>query len=221
LRAYRSLLTGPQKIPGSSLVLPDSLLLLPRLVSGIIRHDAFRPDSDISPDERIVAMCRLSSATMRGFLLMVCPRLFALHLNMDVGIEGLERIASMEEVEENGVYLMTTGTHFAVWVSRRANDGVMKDLFGSGATATGELPLLLPLPSAETGPRATRAAALIRRLRNLAKDYAVWLPVVVLQQGSPLERTLFTKHLIEDDVGNNLSYPNVLCHINGRIQATS
>eukprot|EP01028_Stygiella_incarcerata_P011353 TRINITY_DN637_c0_g2_i2.p1 TRINITY_DN637_c0_g2~~TRINITY_DN637_c0_g2_i2.p1 ORF type:complete len:1023 (-),score=238.34 TRINITY_DN637_c0_g2_i2:882-3950(-) len=114
LRTYRT--TGGAPQPGSQLILPGKLTILPLLTLGLLKHAAFRLDTDVRADERITALCTLSVMGIHDMLPYVLPRLFLLHPT-DGSLPPKNVPLSRSHLDKDFVYVLDDGQKMIVYAS--------------------------------------------------------------------------------------------------------
>ncbi|GBP12210.1 Protein transport protein Sec24C [Eumeta japonica] len=151
LAAYRRHCASPSS--AGQLVLPEAMKLLPLYTNCILRSDAVAGGPDITCDDRSCAMYRALTADVATSVVYTYPRLLPLHRLSEPLAAGAPPSslpplrASIDKMNEQGVYLLENGVHMLLWVGSQAPPEFVRDVFGANNaqqidTQVAELPVL-------------------------------------------------------------------------------
>ncbi|KAJ0171020.1 hypothetical protein K1T71_013219 [Dendrolimus kikuchii] len=213
LAAYRRHCASPSS--AGQLVLPESMKLLPLFTSCILRSDAISGGADITCDDRSCAMYRASTADVSTSVVYTYPRLLPLHR-----VAGGERgcppplRASVDKMNEHGVYLLENGVHMLLWVGSQAPPDFIRDVFGVSAPQQIDTQVC-ELPALET-PASDAVRAIVDDARAKRRTA---MRLTIMRQHDKLEAVL--RHFLVEDRGvdGSSSYVDYLCHIHKEIRA--
>eukprot|EP01094_Clydonella_sp_ATCC50884_P002851 TRINITY_DN12187_c0_g2_i1.p1 TRINITY_DN12187_c0_g2~~TRINITY_DN12187_c0_g2_i1.p1 ORF type:complete len:1112 (-),score=276.26 TRINITY_DN12187_c0_g2_i1:193-3528(-) len=214
------------------LILPESLKLLPVLTLAFMKHPAMRPESPV--DERAYWRTKLGSMSMSTLLLSVYPKMVPIHrlpppVLLKNGLEITPPTARLMSslLEQQGVYLISTGLRMFLWLGRAADSNVLQQLFG--------VPSMQELGSKFTfvSPEESELSARVRRLiRSLQSESPIFQQLHIVKQGEASERgalQLFVEDGRDENMamGENefyehvhqLSYVAFLCRVHRKVQA--
>eukprot|EP01012_Entosiphon_sulcatum_P000662 TRINITY_DN10113_c0_g1_i1.p1 TRINITY_DN10113_c0_g1~~TRINITY_DN10113_c0_g1_i1.p1 ORF type:complete len:1008 (-),score=117.50 TRINITY_DN10113_c0_g1_i1:166-3153(-) len=211
IRSFRSCLPAQHRNQ-VNLLLPDSLRLLPLLTLALLRSGALRQDTEVPPDERMSAMSLIMTTPPSGTLRLFLPRAFNItrFISEPDVVPQLEH-PSQETLDSEGIYVVDLGTHLVVWVGRRCSPVVLQQLFGVADVMDAQVVLRTP--------QTQHVVDFIEGIQINAVP-SLFPTVVVIRQGAPFERPYLLRFFVEDEMPNTMSYPNFLCHVHRRIQAT-
>ncbi|XP_045779677.1 protein transport protein Sec24D isoform X1 [Maniola jurtina] len=210
LAAYRRHCASPSSV--GQLVLPESMKLLPLYTSCILRSDAVAGGPDITCDDRSCAMYRALTADVSQSLVYTYPRLLPLHGLPSAQPQPLR--ASVDKMNEMGVYLLENGVHMLIWVGSQAPSEWVSDVFGVASpqhvdTHVCELPEL-------DNPTSQAVRDLVLQTRIKRRNA---MRLTVMRQHDKLE-TVLRHFLVEDrGVDGSSSYVDYLCHIHKEIRS--
>ncbi|KAJ4458659.1 putative Protein transport protein Sec24C [Paratrimastix pyriformis] len=157
LHAYRR--ECVHNTPAAQLVIPESLRNYVCYLNGLLKGPLLGPQVR-NPDFRVGWACRHGALPVRNTMLLLYPRLYALHAAPDqcgalderqqVVMPPLVRI-SAESLEQDGLLLLDDGLQCWLWVGRLVPAALMDALFGASATAQTPRrhasPVAMPAPS--------------------------------------------------------------------------
>ncbi|XP_069362795.1 protein transport protein Sec24C isoform X5 [Maniola hyperantus] len=210
LAAYRRHCASPSSV--GQLVLPESMKLLPLYTSCVLRSDAVAGGPDITCDDRSCAMYRALTADVSQSLVYTYPRLLPLHGLPSAPPQPLR--ASVDKMNEMGVYLLENGVHMLIWVGSQAPTEWVRDVFGVASpqhvdTHVCELPEL-------DNPTSHAVRDLVLQTRIKRRNA---MRLTVMRQHDKLE-TVLRHFLVEDrGVDGSSSYVDYLCHIHKEIRS--
>eukprot|EP01006_Ploeotia_vitrea_P000817 TRINITY_DN103701_c0_g1_i1.p1 TRINITY_DN103701_c0_g1~~TRINITY_DN103701_c0_g1_i1.p1 ORF type:complete len:951 (+),score=97.02 TRINITY_DN103701_c0_g1_i1:109-2853(+) len=209
LKHYRNILAHQHRADQSQLVLPDALKELPLLIMCVIKYITFRADNEAQPDDRVAGMARMMTTPLARSLRFLHPRLFDLLKVLRKEEDVLVTPTASTALDSTGIYMLDNGLQLAVWVGRRVAPEVLKVMFNT------DDPAQISSLSAESS-EVQNVAQFISRIQEESINCG-WPVVVLVKEGSPLERTTFSKWLVEDEAHNAHNYGNFLAQIHRRI----
>lgn len=163
LAAYRRHCASPSS--AGQLVLPEPMKLLPLYTNCVLRSDAVAGGPDITCDDRSCAMYRALAADVETSIVYTYPRLLPLHRLADQPANTLQPLrASVDKMNEQGVYLLENGVHMLLWVGSQANPEFIQDVFGV-PSATQIDTQVCELPALDT-PASAAVRALVDDARG-------------------------------------------------------
>lgn len=222
LAAYRRHCASPSS--AGQLVLPEPMKLLPLYCNCVLRGDAVAGGPDLTCDDRAAAMHRALCADVAASVVYTYPRLLPLHRlhdlqdmheQRDQPVPVLQPLrASVDKMNDHGVYLLENGVHMLLWVGSQANPEFVRDVFGVPSpqqvdTQVCELPVL-----------DTRANNMVRELiEDTRIKRRTAMRLTTMRQHDKLEAVL--RHFLVEDRGvdGSSSYVDYLCHIHKEIRA--
>ncbi|KAK7208524.1 Sec23/Sec24 trunk domain-containing protein [Myxozyma melibiosi] len=210
--------------PGQ-LILPEALKELSVLLLGLNKTKALR-GGNVSSDMRVFSMRLIKSMPIEDLALYLYPRIFGLHnLAPEDGYvdpaSGQFRMpkylrASLARFDAGGVYVIDNGQNCYLWIHRRVNPNLLRDLFGPKYEKLEALdPYLNELPEVDM-PISTQARNIMAHLASLrgAKALSIQLARQELD-GAEYEVSAM---MVEDRNNEAMNYVDYLCHIHKQIQ---
>ncbi|KAI8967408.1 hypothetical protein BDF20DRAFT_900917 [Mycotypha africana] len=212
--AYAKEVVGMNNVANSQLSICPSLSLLPLLILGILKTDAFQ-DAPVPTDMRSQSVILLRTLPTNSWLRLVHPRFYSLH-NMPPNAgtaattsntEGQQQAGnvvmpptmnlSSEKIEPYGCYMLEDGLHVYIWVGKQAVPQLCQDLLGASNVEeikSGQVPTLPNIPSA----LSDRVRNIIQHIQR--KRQTTYYPTIYIirEDGEPMLRNRFLGSLIED-----------------------
>lgn len=219
LSAYKLL----QSYPGSGLLAPQNLKLLPMYIIALLKCKAFRFGTSTRLDDRVYAMCQLKSLPLSQLIQMVYPDLYAVDAFVVKAVSEMdEQILvspqpdrlhlSAEKLDSRGAFLLDAGEQMFLYVGKNIHPLFCYNVLGvQSFVAIPEE--MYGLPELET-PESERLRSFVGYLQD-EKPYPATLQVI---RDDSHFRTLFTERLIEDRLENALSYHEFLQHIKTQVK---
>lgn len=196
------------------LVLPESLKLLPLYSSCIIKQAPFIPNTHV--DLQVSVADRLISAAIDSLPSLLYPRLFALHniLDCDQGryYPPCTRLAK-EYIELHGVYLLENSERLIIWVGQQADSAVLDKIFGVSQLSNLNANLV-HLPDLNN-EMSKQIRVLLQKLQH---QRAYHLALSVIRNGLDPWEHEWSQLIVEEPIGQSLSYVDFLCRTHGQIQ---
>jgi protein transport protein SEC24 len=215
LKSYRELMGGGAD---RGLMAPNSLRLLPLYVLGLLKNPAFTTEQGVAIDSRANAMTMIKVLPLWELKEYMYPRLYALHnLPEDVGLRDEQNRlpmpivlhASASMIERGGVYLLSNSQYILLYVSRDVSPQHCTDLFGCAYSELKCGPTDLPRADSTVSKKVRN---IVRGLRSCHPRYLV---LVLITEDSKL-RQIFMQHLVDDKIGGQMSYYELLQDIQKR-----
>ena len=220
---------------GEEKQLPENLQLFPLYILGLMKNVALRGGTDVHPDERIQAHHVLSRLWVPACKHFIYPQLFELHtMDDDAGhpseedeedrlVAGRNRIIlppvmnlSIDRLSSDGVYLLSNGIEFYLWVGRDANMNIVASLFGVHTLDDVDPNQMEIMTSGDSF--ASRFGAIIEALReDVDGPYYTSPKIVVIREGDTHLEARFYWFLIEDRAsfqGGTYSYAEFMQFVN-------
>ncbi|GKY91729.1 hypothetical protein MPSEU_000144700 [Mayamaea pseudoterrestris] len=220
---------------GEEKQLPENLQLFPLYILALMKNVAFRGGTDVHPDERIQAHHILSRLWVPACKHFIYPQLFELHkMDNDAGhpsvnddeselVAGRNRIVlptvvnlSIDRLSSDGVYLLSNGIEFYLWVGRDANMNIVASLFGVHTLDDVDPNQMEIIMSGD--PFASRFGAIVDALREeVDGPYYTAPKIVVIREGDTHLEARFYWFLIEDRAsfqGGTYSYAEFMQFVN-------
>eukprot|EP00668_Euglena_longa_P001484 GGOE01001763.1.p1 GENE.GGOE01001763.1~~GGOE01001763.1.p1 ORF type:complete len:1011 (+),score=170.21 GGOE01001763.1:68-3034(+) len=209
LKAFLTFL-GHEQRAGSGLIMPEVLALLPVTVSAMLKGPSLRSDNDTSADDRSAHLAQAMTIGTSGTLSFFHPRLYNMLQTVDQKRPVLVDTSS-NSLDPTNVFLLDSGYWLTLWVGRRTRVELLDTLFGVDRPE--DVTTLAPL-----SPFNAPALELVETIQKTPNGIGS-PPLVIVRQGTPQERTHFLPFLVEDEYGGALSYTNLLCNLQRRVQA--
>ncbi|KAJ3014838.1 COPII subunit [Thoreauomyces humboldtii] len=226
--AYKSAFTSSGQ--SVQLLVPENLKLLPLLILGLLKNNAFRTTSSVSSDLRSYLMAMLYVLPPELSLVQMHPRFWSLHnLDPTAGLPGPDgefvyppcmNLIS-EKLDRQGVYLLENGLEMFLWVSRGTSAQIVHDLFDK-PSYDAIVPGKTTLPILQND-YSTRVNNIIGKVREVRLQMMTNYPhlIVVKEDGDPASRAQFTSQLIEDRIDSSYSYHQFLSVVRERLAKVS
>lgn len=213
LAAYRRHCASPSS--AGQLVLPEPMKLLPLYTNCVLRSDAIAGGPDITCDDRSCAMYRALTADVCTSIVYTYPRLLSLTRLLDSPTQHLQPLrASVDKMNDQGVYLLENGVHMLLWVGSQAPAEFVSDVFGV-ATPQQIDPQVTELPELDN-PASRTVRDLLEDVRAKRRNA---MRLTIMRQHDKLE-TVLRHFLVEDrGVDGSSSYVDYLCHVHKEIRA--
>ncbi|XP_037294695.1 protein transport protein Sec24D isoform X1 [Manduca sexta] len=212
LAAYRRHCASPS--PAGQLVLPESMKLLPLYTNCLLRSDAVAGGPDITCDDRSCAMYRALTADVPQSVVLTYPRLLPLHPLADAPDAAPAPLrASVDRMNDHGVYLLENGVHMLLWVGSAAPAQFTADVFGVSS------PQQLDPQVCELPDRHNATSQAVRAILHDAREKRrSCMRLTIMRQHDKLE-TVLRHFLVEDrGVDGSPSYVDYLCHVHKEIR---
>ncbi|XP_011496986.1 PREDICTED: protein transport protein Sec24A [Ceratosolen solmsi marchali] len=210
-----------QSYPGSGLVAPQNLKLLPVYIIALLKCRAFRFGVNTRLDDRVYIMCQLKSLPLTQLIQLIYPDLYPVHIYVTkiiTEIDGQlnphpERLhLSAEKLDSRGAFLLDAGDQMFLYIGKNIHPSFYYNIFGID-TFTAIPEEMYELPELAT-PESQRLRTFIASLQE-KKPYFATLQII---RDDSCFRTQFTERLIEDRFENALSYYEFLQHIKSQIK---
>lgn len=225
--------------PPGQLIIPESLKLLPVLVTGLYKSRAVRPNA--TEDERAWMSSLLLGSPLPMMLRALYPFVYPVHRSVsESALENLGHIgertgiedfvlmppslaSSGEEITTDGIFLVDDGVNFWLYFGREVELDVLRGLWPDQKIedsasffrdSNGYLLWDCTESAHVKGQQLTlrdRINACIRYLRRMNYDGA-WQTVKVVVPGS-IEESELRWELVEDRLGSERGYIDFLCDV--------
>ena len=135
LSAYKLL----QSYPGSGLMAPSNLKLLPMYIIALLKCRAFRYGLSTRLDDRVFAMCQLKSLPLYQMIQLIYPDFYPIHTLVNQPITEVdgriepqpERLhLSAEKLDSRGVFLLDAGDHILIYVGKNVHPSFCYNVLG-------------------------------------------------------------------------------------------
>lgn len=210
--------------PGQ-LILPESLKELTVLLLGLIKTKALR-GGNVSSDMRVFSMRLMKSMPLDELALYLYPRVFGLHnLAPEDGyvdpVTGHFRMPkyirdSVARFDAGGVYVIDNGQNCYLYINKRVNPNLLRDLFGPTVEKSETLDAYLnELPEVDT-PISIQARNIMAYLASLRGVKA--LSIQLARQELDGAEYEVSAMMVEDRNNEAMNYVDYLCHIHKHIQ---
>ncbi|KAK9358257.1 Sec23/Sec24 trunk domain-containing protein [Lipomyces starkeyi] len=210
--------------PGQ-LILPEALKELTVLLLSLLKSKALR-GGNVNSDVRVFSMRLLKCMPLDDLSLYLYPRIFGLHnlqeadgyVDESTGQFKMPTYvrASLSRFGEGGAYLIDNGQSCFLWIHRRANPNLLKDLFGPTVDKLEALdPYMNEFPEIDT-PLSRQVRNIVTYLQELrgAKALSIQLARQELD-GAEYEVSAM---MVEDRNNEAMNYVDYLCHVHKHIQ---
>ncbi|KAK9446680.1 Sec23/Sec24 trunk domain-containing protein [Limtongia smithiae] len=218
-RKYGAAMSSP-----GQLILPEALKELAVFVLGLIKSKALR-GTNVNSDVRVFSASLLKSMPIDDISLYLYPRIFGLH-NLEptdgyvddaTGRFKMPRCvrASLSRFDEGGAYIVDNGQTCYLWIHRRANPNLLRDLFGVDKLEAMDA-YMNELPAEVDTPLAIQARNILTYIaqRRNSKAMSVQLARQELD-GAEYE---VASMMVEDRNSDAMNYVDYLCQIHKNIQ---
>ncbi|KAK9461155.1 Sec23/Sec24 trunk domain-containing protein [Lipomyces oligophaga] len=211
--------------PGQ-LILPEALKEFSVLTLGLLKTKALR-GGNVQSDARVYSLRLLKSMRLEDLAVYLYPRVIALHtLEADEGFPDAETgtikmphyvRASAQRFDEGGAYLIDNGQICCLWMHRRANANLVRDLFGEKFTKLEQIdPYVNELPEVPGSTLSQQARNIVSRLANLRGSKAMTIQLARQElDGAEYEVSAM---MVEDRNNDAMNYVDYLCHMHKTIQ---
>jgi len=211
LRAYRSLCPQHAK-QMQTLLLPETLKLLPLYSLALMKSTLFSSAADVRPDERSYLMYAFSTMPVTQATALVHPRLLRLHPPMQPIAPPPTDLPptlplSASSLLTDGAFLLEDGVGLTLWVGQKVPTEFLQQAFGWPTLEGVDASALRLLP-----PDSTPLAGYIHGICDLlrAPRPGGWLALRVVKHGEgdgSLQRAL-----VEDQTRQMMAYAEFLNH---------
>ena len=195
-----------------SLLLPDTLKLLPLYTLGLMKSALFT-SAAISADERSHYLYLFSTMTVPHSTALVHPRLVQLHppaQQMSPPPTELPRLLALtvNVLTTEGAYLLEDGLSLTLWLGSGVSTDFLQGAFGWPTLENVDASTLRLLPK-----DASPLAGYIHAICELLGAHRVggYLALRVCKQGDGSDG-VFMRGLIEDQTRQMMAYPEFLTH---------
>jgi len=210
LRAYRSL-CPPHAKSMSTLLLPESLKLLPLYVLGLMKGPLF--SQDMRPDDRSHAFYAYSTMPVAHSTVLSHPRLLQVHPPLQqvnaATTDVLPPLLSLSatSLASDGVFLIEDGFYITLWLGKATPTEFLQQAFGWPSLEGVDATALRLLPS-----DSTPLSGYLHKVCELlgAARAGSWLSLRVMKQGEG-DGTVM-RALIEDQTRQMMAYTEFLTH---------
>lgn len=210
LRAYRSL-CPPHAKNMSTLLLPESLKLLPLYTLGLMKSPLFTA-ADVRPDERSYLFYAFSTMPVAHSTALLHPRLIQVYPPMQQVSGSVTELPrpmplSATSLSSEGASLVEDGFYITLWLGRGVHTDFLQQAFGWPTLEGVDATALRLLP-----PESTPTAGYVHRLCDLLRAHrsGAWLAVRVVKQGEGDGCVMRT--LVEDQTRQMMAYTEFLTH---------
>ncbi|KAI9263739.1 hypothetical protein BY458DRAFT_477111 [Sporodiniella umbellata] len=192
--------------PQSQLTLCRELSLLPLLVLGLLKSEAFNDSATVHPDLRSQSAILLRTLPTDAWLSFVHPKFYSIH-NMPQSAGTLDEKKKCifppqtnlcsEKLESHGCYLVENGQNIFIWVGKQAVPQLCKDLLGAPSIQelkSGQV-AILPRIKSPISERLNNIVDSIRSERQVTYYPSVY---IVKEDGDPVLRARCLSLLLED-----------------------
>lgn len=209
LRNYRSL-CPPHAKNTASLLLPESLALLPLYSLALMKSALFSQSTDVRADERSFLMFMLATMSCHQATSLMHPRLFRVHpADEPLQPTGLPPFLplSAASLDAAGAYLLDDGAALTLWLGRGVPTQFLQAVFGWPTLEGVDPGTLRQLP-----PQSSAEAAHLHKLCETARAQRSWgwMPLRVVKQGHA--DAAVVRSLVEDQTKQMMSYPEYVVH---------
>lgn len=211
LRAYRSLCPNHAK-QTQTLLLPQSLKLLPLYSLALMKSAIFSSAADVRPDERSYLMYFYATTSVTLGTALVHPRLIQVHPPLQPIAPPPTELPEVRPLTANclaldGAYLIEQGLEIVLWLGRATPTEFLQQAFGWPSLEGVDASALRLLPPTSS-PLAAHVHALCDLLR--APRPAGWLALRVVKQGEG--DGVVQRALVEDQTRQMMAYSEFLHH---------
>ena len=210
LRAYRSL-CPPHAKNMSTLLLPESLKLLPLYTLGLMKSPLFNA-ADVRPDERSYYFYAFSTMPVAHSTAMLHPRLIQVYPPMQQMTGSVAELPrplplSATSLSSEGAFLVEDGFGITLWLGRGVHTDFLQQAFGWPALEGVDATALRLLP-----PDSTPTAGYVNGLCDLLRAHRSggWLALSVVKQGEGDSGVM--RSLVEDQTRQMMAYTEFLTH---------
>ncbi|KAJ8687154.1 hypothetical protein QAD02_022948 [Eretmocerus hayati] len=210
-----------QSYPGSGLMAPQNLKLLPLYIIALLKSKAFRFGVSTRLDDRVFAMCQLKVLPLTHMIQLIYPDMYPVHIYITQPIEEIdgqlspqpERLhLSAEKLDSRGAFLLDACDQMLLYVGKNIHPAFCYNVLGVSSFA--EIPEeMYGLPELAT-PESERLRTFISHLQD-DKPFCATLQII---RDDSHFRTQFTERLIEDRFENALSYYEFLQHVKTQVK---
>ncbi len=207
------------------LMLPESIRLLPLLLSGLLKTVAFRSGNVTSPDLRSCTLSLMKTMSIPETLDLVYPFFFGIHsLEPAAGLpdETTGKIVlparlplSSEKLERHGLFVLHDGQTSMLWVGSQIHPDLCSLIFGQSFAELESGKITLPVLD---NPWSQRLSNILSKRQSMH----AYPPVTILvkEDADAALKFSFLFHLIEDrSPDSQPSYPQWLNHIREKAYA--
>jgi len=210
LKNYRSCLPASQD--AKTLILPDSMQLLPLLLCAAFKNPVLRCNTEgVDPDERAAHHMRAMTTPVAASLRFHCPAIYDVIATLEEGTPQLLSVNGRETLSPTKILLIDNSWQHLFWIGRRVAPQHLDAVFGVESSEDAK----------EVVAENIQNQALWDLLRHLESPKTSWQfpTTTIIRAGvSPLER-LMLRGLIEDELASTVSYSNFLGQLHRLILA--
>ena len=211
LRAYRALCPQHAK-QMNTLLLPETLKLLPLYTIALMKSAIFSSAADVRPDERAALMYNFATMPVHQCTVMLHPRLLRVHPPLQPpNAPPAELPATLPltagSLQTDGAFFVEDGLHLTLWLGRQLPTEFLQQAFGWPSLEGVDAAALRLLP-----PESSPLAAYLNGVADLlrAKRPGGWLALRVIIQG--IGDGVMHRALIEDQTRQMMAYTEFLNH---------
>jgi len=206
LRTYRSL-CPPHTKNMATLLLPDSLKLLPLYSLGLMKSALFA--TDVRPDARSLLFYAFSTMPVALSTAFAHPRLVQICPQQPTDATGLPPVLPLSAgaLVENGAFLIDDGFWLTVWLGRSTPTEFLQGAFGWPTLENVDATTLRLLP-ADSSPTAAYVHSICDAMRESRPGG--WTALRVVKQGEGDGAAM--RALVEDQTRQMMAYSEFLAH---------
>jgi protein transport protein SEC24 len=189
------------------LILPDSLKVLPLMLSGFLKQTGIRPRVDkTSVDEHCVALRTIQQWNVRKVAFMCLPRILSVYPGSDLQLVH----ASRQKISAAKIYLVDRDDELWFYVGRDVEPNVVETWFGRHVSDRMLDVRRAPVVDVQLSVGNQTVHEIIRGRKNVR--------LKCILASSTVGETKFSNVLMEDRIGNESSYIDWLCSVHRLIQ---
>jgi protein transport protein SEC24 len=189
------------------LILPDSLKVLPLMLSGFLKQTGIRPRVDkTSVDEHCVALRTIQQWSVRKMAFMCLPRILNVYPGSDLQLVH----ASRQKISAAKIYLVDRDDELWFYVGRDVEPNVVETWFGRHVSDRMLDVRRAPVVDVQLSVGNQTVHEIIRGRKNVR--------LKCILASSTVGETKFSNVLMEDRIGNESSYIDWLCSVHRLIQ---
>jgi len=203
----------PSAKGSGKLVVPKSQRLLPLYISSLLKSKAFKLQN-VSVDDRFFAMMQLKTLSVEEIMLMIYPRLFALHTLTEDWADKTTlppRIPlTAEKLTRKGVFLLQTHEQIIIWVGRLVSEIFINSIYNCQFPNLPEISVGLPHHDNPLSDSLHDLISLLGKVRDTP------FTVVTVREDSR-SGGMFLSNLMEDRGDGQMSYYEFLQNIQQQV----
>jgi len=218
LKEFRAMNASHFRAP-NKMILPESARMLPLWTLALTKVAALRGAArDVNSDERVAVGFEMMASSADQMAKLIYPSMYAVFdMTVPWGTEKDGKVVvpstlplSMEQLSDQGAYLIDNGRLFILWVGRGIAPGYLGELFATDpSTLPPDLTGLAVEPERPTTV-SKRVCAMLAALRE--GNQGGYQQCFIVRQGSAMEAHVIP-YFVEDRGQGTQSYTDFLCNI--------